>query len=155
MGVEGSTEWVPEAAQMRKCNTTRRSDGRGGASARKEGRALSIAGGRHSMGGQQFGRDTILLDMKQFKRVGRFDKESGRLEAQAGIEWPEVIDYLHDAQAGQAKAWAIRAKRSGSPEWLYSMTGPSSRAVSAPCGASCTPPAVWLMACAAPAESVP
>src|SRR5438132_2629418 len=83
------------------------------ASARKEGRALSIAGGRHSMGGQQFGRDTILLDMKQFKRVVRFDKENGRLEAEAGIEWPEVIDYLHDAQAGQAKAWAIREKQTG------------------------------------------
>ena len=52
-------------------------------------------------------------------------------------------------------ACAMRAKRSGSPEWLYSITGPRSRAVSAPCGASCTPPAVWLIACAAPAESVP
>src|SRR5260221_214453 len=34
------------------------------------------------------------------------------------------------------------------------MTGPSSRAVSAPWGASCTPPAVWLIACAAPAVRV-
>ena len=34
-------------------------------------------------------------------------------------------------------------------------TGPSTRAVSAPCGQSWTPPADWLIACAAPALSVP
>src|SRR5688572_30200654 len=34
-----------------------------------EGRAVSVAGGRHAMGGQQFGRDTLLLDMKSFSRV--------------------------------------------------------------------------------------
>src|SRR2546427_21237 len=32
-------------------------------SARQEGRPLSIAGGRHAMGGQQFGRETTLVDM--------------------------------------------------------------------------------------------
>src|SRR5687767_3447877 len=42
--------------------------------ARREGRAVSIAGGRHAMGGQQFGRDTILLDMRRFNRVVGFDK---------------------------------------------------------------------------------
>ena len=31
--------------------------------ARAAGRAVSIAGGRHAMGGQQFGQDTVLLDM--------------------------------------------------------------------------------------------
>src|SRR5262245_16798061 len=37
--------------------------------AHRDGRAVSIAGGRHAMGGQQFGRDTILLDMQQYNRV--------------------------------------------------------------------------------------
>ncbi|TMQ32544.1 MAG: FAD-binding oxidoreductase, partial [Planctomycetota bacterium] len=78
---------------------------------RAERSALPAVGTRWAA--SKFGRDTILLDMKQFKRVGRFDKESGRLEAEAGIEWPEVIDYLHDAQAGHAKAWAIREKQTG------------------------------------------
>ncbi len=32
--------------------------------ARNEGRGISIAGGRHAMGGQQFGTDTVLLDMR-------------------------------------------------------------------------------------------
>src|ERR1700719_2363781 len=34
--------------------------------AQREGRAVSVAGGRHAMGGQQFGRDCILLDMRHF-----------------------------------------------------------------------------------------
>src|SRR5260221_14160145 len=31
--------------------------------ARKQGTAISVAGGRHSMGGQQFGTDNLHLDM--------------------------------------------------------------------------------------------
>ncbi|MYB77375.1 MAG: FAD-dependent oxidoreductase, partial [Chloroflexi bacterium] len=30
--------------------------------AQREGKSLSIAGGRHAMGAQQFGSDTVLLD---------------------------------------------------------------------------------------------
>lgn len=81
--------------------------------ARREGRAVCVAGGRHAMGGQQFGRDSILLDMKQFNRVVSFDKERGVVEAEAGIEWPELIAYLHRTQEGQAKQWTIREKQTG------------------------------------------
>src|SRR5262245_50419959 len=34
--------------------------------AAKEQFAISVCGGRHAMGGQQFGRDTLLIDTKQF-----------------------------------------------------------------------------------------
>src|SRR5438067_631444 len=51
--------------------------------AEREGRALSVAGGRHAMGGQQFGRDMILVDTKSFARVMSFDKEKGIIEAEA------------------------------------------------------------------------
>jgi FAD/FMN-containing dehydrogenase len=81
--------------------------------AREEGRAVSIAGGRHAMGGQQFGRDTILLDMTGFARVLSFDRTAGRVEVEGGIEWPELIDYLQQAQAGERQQWAIREKQSG------------------------------------------
>src|SRR5437870_11266705 len=37
--------------------------------AQAEGRAISIAGGRHAMGGQQFGKDTILVDMTRMDKV--------------------------------------------------------------------------------------
>ena len=37
--------------------------------ARAEGRAISIAGGRHAMGAQQFGTDTILVDTVRLDKV--------------------------------------------------------------------------------------
>src|SRR5262245_21170723 len=47
-----------------------------------EDRAISVSGGRHAMGGQQFGRDNLHLDMKTFNRVIRFDREKGLIEAE-------------------------------------------------------------------------
>ena len=41
--------------------------------------AVSIAGGQHSMGGQQFGTDTMLLDLRQFKAIVNFDRQQGLL----------------------------------------------------------------------------
>ena len=49
------------------------------AAAKSEGKSLSIAGGRHAMGGQQFGSDTVLLDTVPMNRVLAFDAE-GRLD---------------------------------------------------------------------------
>ena len=64
------------------------------AQARREGRAISIAGGRHAMGGQQFGTDTVLLDTSRLNRVVAFDEKNGFLTVQAGIRWPELLDHL-------------------------------------------------------------
>jgi FAD/FMN-containing dehydrogenase len=83
------------------------------AAARKEGRAVSVAGGRHAMGGQQFGRDTILLDMTSFQRVAGFNRSRGHITVEAGIEWPELIAYLEREQAGKPGSWAIREKQTG------------------------------------------
>ncbi|MEX2286614.1 MAG: FAD-binding oxidoreductase [Planctomycetaceae bacterium] len=82
-------------------------------SARGEMRAVSVAGGRHAMGGQQFGRDTLLLDMTRHNRVVLFDKTKGHIEVQAGIEWPELIDYLHREQLEAHQPWVIREKQTG------------------------------------------
>jgi len=81
--------------------------------AQRQGRAVSVAGGRHAMGGQQFGSDTILLDTTRFNQVVKFDKAGGRITVEAGIEWPELIDYLQVEQAGQNESWAIREKQTG------------------------------------------
>ena len=40
-----------------------------------EGKSISVAGGRHSMGGQQFGAGTILVDMRGMNRVLNLDSE--------------------------------------------------------------------------------
>lgn len=81
--------------------------------AAREGRGVSVAGGRHAMGGQQFGADTLLLDMKEFRKVLSFDREKGLVEVEAGIEWPELIEWLEREQAGKEKPWGIRQKQTG------------------------------------------
>jgi FAD/FMN-containing dehydrogenase len=82
----------------------------------QEDRQVSIAGGRHAMGGQQFGTDTVLFDLTQFDRVIKFDRITGRIEVGAGLQWPALIDYLEREQAGQEKSWCIRQKQTGVDE---------------------------------------
>ncbi len=74
---------------------------------------VSIAGGRHSMGGQQFGSGTMLLDMKQYNAVIGFDRINGLIEVESGIMWPELIRYLHENQHGEGTTWAVRQKQTG------------------------------------------
>jgi FAD/FMN-containing dehydrogenase len=81
--------------------------------ARSEGKAISIAGGRHSMGAQQFGTGTILVDMTGMNRVMSLDAERGIVEVEAGIEWPELIEYLIKTQSGREKQWGIVQKQTG------------------------------------------
>ncbi|MFQ5743675.1 MAG: FAD-binding oxidoreductase [Acidobacteriota bacterium] len=75
--------------------------------------AISITGGRHSMGGQQFGTGTILLDLRDFKAVVNFDREQGLLTVESGLMWPELIAYLHAEQSDNESAWAICQKQTG------------------------------------------
>lgn len=81
--------------------------------AKTEGRAVSIAGGRHAMGGQQFGAGTLLLNMSTMNRVVRFDTDTGHIEVQAGMRWPELLDYLTRAQQHHPQPWGIRQKQTG------------------------------------------
>ena len=83
------------------------------ADAARQGLPLAICGGRHAMGGQQFAADAVLLDMRQMRRVLAFDAAAGLIEAEAGIEWPELIDYLDRAAAPHGRHWSIRQKQTG------------------------------------------
>ena len=76
-------------------------------------RAVSIAGGRHAMGAQQFAADSTLLDMTKFNRVGNFDRTRGIVEVEAGIMWPALVDYLLKEQAGRPKQFGIAQKQTG------------------------------------------
>ncbi len=80
--------------------------------AREAGLAVSIAGARHAMGGQQFGTDTLLLDMRPMRQVLAFDAGSGTVECGAGIEWPELIDGYLALQRADG-AWGIAQKQTG------------------------------------------
>lgn len=81
--------------------------------ARRDGKAVSVAGGRHAMGGQQFGTDTVLLDTRPMNRVLNLDAERGVVEVEAGIQWPELINALIALQADDPKPWGIIQKQTG------------------------------------------
>src|SRR5262245_46989887 len=81
--------------------------------AQRQQRAISSAGGRHAMGGQQFSADSLHLDTTGFNRVVAFDRARGQITVEAGIEWPELIDYLLLEQQGEKEPWAIREKQTG------------------------------------------
>jgi FAD/FMN-containing dehydrogenase len=81
--------------------------------ARSSKRAVSIAGGRHAAGGQQFGSGTILLDTTSAHRAVNLDSKGGKLEVEAGIEWPELVQYTLDVQQRKDQQWAIAQKQGG------------------------------------------
>lgn len=83
------------------------------ADAARQGLSVAICGGRHAMGGQQFAADAVLLDMRHMRRVLAFDAAAGLIEVEAGIEWPELIDYLDRPPAPGAQRWSIRQKQTG------------------------------------------
>jgi FAD/FMN-containing dehydrogenase len=80
---------------------------------RRQNKAISIAGKRHAMGGQQFGADTILIDTTPLNKFLQFDREKGWVEVEAGIQWPELIDTLISIQAGAQQQWGIAQKQTG------------------------------------------
>jgi FAD/FMN-containing dehydrogenase len=79
--------------------------------ARRAGRPISIAGGRHAMGGQQFCSRGDLLDTRPLSRVLSLDAERGLVEVEAGIQWPALIEALADTP------WAIRQKQTGADDF--------------------------------------
>ena len=81
--------------------------------AMRDQRGVSVAGGRHAMGGQQFGTDTLHLDMRSFNRVLNFDSGSGLVEVEAGMQWPELIEATLKLQQGAQQQWGIVQKQTG------------------------------------------
>jgi FAD/FMN-containing dehydrogenase len=67
-------------------------------SARARERFVSVAGGRHAMGGQQFAEGGMLLDMRRMNRVLAFEPARYEIEVEAGIEWPELINFMSEWQ---------------------------------------------------------
>lgn len=70
--------------------------------ARENGLKVASAGARHSMGGQSFVKNGLVLDMKNFNNVS-LDRERKILRAQAGATWGQIQKFL-DAQGFAVKA---------------------------------------------------
>jgi FAD/FMN-containing dehydrogenase len=77
--------------------------------------SLSLCGGRHAGGGQQFRTDRQLVDLTGLDRVLAFDPVAGTIELEAGIRWPAVLKFLH-AQPPDRSRWAIHQKQGGADE---------------------------------------
>src|SRR5712664_2979346 len=88
--------------------------------ARRDRKIISVAGGRHAMGGQQFGTDTLLMDMRKLSRMLQLDSKNGILEVEAGIEWPELNDGYLNLQTGPA--WGISQKQTGADRFTMAGT---------------------------------
>lgn len=81
--------------------------------ARAANKPVCVSGGRHAMGGQQFAHGGVLLDTREYRAVRRFDRDRGLVEVESGIQWPELIAWLVEEQAGSAQQWGIRQKQTG------------------------------------------
>jgi len=88
---------------------------------RQSGKSLMPFGGRHAMGGQQFGTDVVAVDMRGLNRVIDLDYRTGVIDLEAGITWPEILQFLngsrreHTLEAGP-HGWAIAQKQTGADE---------------------------------------
>ena len=81
--------------------------------AKSSGRSIAIAGGRNSMGGQQFGAGAVLIDTRGLDLVLAFDRGNGSVTVEGGIQWPTLLDFLDTEQRGQPRQWGIHQKQTG------------------------------------------
>ena len=81
--------------------------------AREEGGSLSVAGGRHAMGGQQFLGGGVLLDARGLDRILELDAERGLVRVEAGMMWDDLVRGLREMQRGNSRRWSIVQKQTG------------------------------------------
>ncbi|HXW01107.1 MAG TPA: FAD-binding oxidoreductase, partial [Anaerolineae bacterium] len=69
--------------------------------AKENGLKVSIAGVKHSMGGQAFYQNVLVLDMTQFNHMS-LDAERKILTVQSGATWHDIQNFLHPKLAVKA-----------------------------------------------------
>ena len=81
--------------------------------AKAAGKPVSIAGARHSMGGQPFGTGMVLIDMTDLNQVISFDQKTGLAEVQAGAFWPQFTETYLRLQQDSLTQWGFAQKQTG------------------------------------------
>jgi len=81
--------------------------------AQDEEKSVSVAGGRHSMGGQPFGDQAVLLDIRKLNKVVAFDAQKGLIELESGVQWPQLLEFLQNNAGAGEKPWTFSQKQSG------------------------------------------
>jgi len=56
---------------------------------------ISIAGMQHSQGGQTLYPGAILLDMKAYNKILRFDEKNKLITVQSGVTWNDIQHYIN------------------------------------------------------------
>ena len=80
---------------------------------REEGGSLSVAGGRHAMGGQQFLDGGVLLDARGLNRILEMDAERGLVRVEAGMMWDDLVHGMREMQRGNPRRWSVVQKQTG------------------------------------------
>ncbi len=69
--------------------------------ARANGRKVSLAGVRHSMGGQAFYNNAVVLDLRAFNAI-TLEEAQRTITVQSGATWHDIQDFLHPTYAIKA-----------------------------------------------------
>lgn len=77
------------------------------------GLPVSICGGRHAMGGQQFATGALQIDLGQLASLTAFDPARRRVTLGAGIQWPALAAGLDALQPGASQPLTFRQKQTG------------------------------------------
>ena len=80
------------------------------------GLQVSISGARHSMGGQQFAKGSLHLNMRSMNRVLSLDLNRRLVRAEAGITWTELLAELEKRQTGEPSLLTFHQKQTGADE---------------------------------------
>jgi len=56
---------------------------------------ISLAGARHSMGGQAFFKDALVLDMTEFNTIVSLDETNKTITVQSGATWHDIQIFLN------------------------------------------------------------
>ncbi len=63
--------------------------------AKEKSLKVSIAGSRHSQGGQTYGDNALVFDMKSFNRMIALDEKAKTITAEAGATWNDVQHWVN------------------------------------------------------------
>jgi len=81
--------------------------------AQTEEKSICIAGGRHSMGGQPFADQAVMLDIRKMNKVLSFDTQNGIIELESGVQWPQLLEFLQNNTGAGDKQWTFSQKQTG------------------------------------------
>lgn len=63
--------------------------------AKENGKKISIAGKRHSMGGHTYYKDAVVLDMTTYNDILEFNPDAKTIRVQSGATWNDIQQYVN------------------------------------------------------------